>query len=154
MMRPLCLWTVAMLAASATAFIPHTAFRPSSPVATRRCSRAVSRGTGVSMMSGRRPFIAGNWKENPDTLEAAIDLAKAVSTASSSASNVDVAVVVPFPFLVPVKETLKGSNVLIGAQDLPWGPSGSFAGTRSAGHSSATRTKPSMPSSRRCWLRA
>lgn len=41
-----------------------------------------------------------------------------VSTASSSASNVDVAVVVPFPFLVPVKETLKGSNVLIGAQDL------------------------------------
>lgn len=78
MMRPLCLWTVAMLAASATAFIPHPAFRPSSPVATRRCSRAVSRGTGVSMMSGRRPFIAGNWKENPDTLEAAIDLAKVV----------------------------------------------------------------------------
>ncbi len=35
------------------------------------------------MMAARRPFIAGNWKENPDTLEAALDLAKAVRSVVS-----------------------------------------------------------------------
>lgn len=126
-MRTFCLLAVAMLAAPASAFIPQTSFRSSSPVV----SRSASRRTAPSMMAARRPFIAGNWKENPDTLEAALDLAKAVAAASTSASNVDVAVVVPFPFLVPVKDALKGSNVFLGAQDLYTEDKGAYTGATS-----------------------
>lgn len=77
MMRPLCLFAVAMLAVPASAFIPQTTLRSSSPVVSSS-SRTASRRTALTMMAARRPFIAGNWKENPDTLEAALDLAKAV----------------------------------------------------------------------------
>lgn len=78
MMRPLCLLAVAMLAVPASAFIPQTTLRTSSPVVSSSSSRTASRRTALTMMAARRPFIAGNWKENPDTLEAALDLAKAV----------------------------------------------------------------------------
>jgi len=44
---------------------------------------------------------------------------------------VDVAVVVPFPFLVPVKDALKGSNVFLGAQDLYTEDKGAYTGATS-----------------------
>lgn len=84
MMRTFCLLAVAMLAAPASAFIPQTSFRSSSPVV----SRSASRRTAPSMMAARRPFIAGNWKENPDTLEAALDLAKAVRSTVNETGRV------------------------------------------------------------------
>lgn len=76
-MRTFSLFAVAMLAAPACAFVPHSTLRTSSPAVTST-SRSASRRTAPTMMAARRPFIAGNWKENPDTLEAALDLAKAV----------------------------------------------------------------------------
>lgn len=131
MMRPLCLLAVAMLAVPTSAFIPQTTLRSSSPVVSSSSSRTASRRTALTMMAARRPFIAGNWKENPDTLEAALDLAKAVAAASATAANVDVAVVVPFPFLVPVKDVLKGSKVFLGAQDLYTEDKGAYTGATS-----------------------
>ena len=43
----------------------------------------------------------------------------------------DVAVVVPFPFLVPVKDVLKGSKVFLGAQDLYTEDKGAYTGATS-----------------------
>jgi len=54
-----------------------------------------------------------------------------VSAASATAANVDVAVVVPFPFLVPVKDALQGSKVFLGAQDLYTEDKGAYTGATS-----------------------
>ncbi|MGE5595143.1 MAG: triose-phosphate isomerase [Hyphomicrobiales bacterium] len=74
----------------------------------------------------RRPFIAGNWKMNTSRAEA-VELARAVAKESAGASC-DVAVCVPFPHLAPVAETLAGSDVGLGAQDVYWEPKGAFTG--------------------------
>jgi len=71
-------------------------------------------------------LIAGNWKMNT-VLDEAKSLAKEVSDAAAqSASDVGVAVCVPFPFLVPVGEVLKDSSVAVGAQDCYYEESGAY----------------------------
>lgn len=74
----------------------------------------------------RRPFIAGNWKMNTTESEA-VALARGVAQATRAAAA-DVAVCVPFPYLAPVREALRGSHVAIGAQDVFWEPKGAFTG--------------------------
>merc|ERR1719171_1761728 len=59
-------------------------------------------------------------------LSEATALAKDVVEAAKSAPNVDVAVCVPFPFLVPVKDALAGSSVGLGAQDCYYEESGAY----------------------------
>lgn len=71
--------------------------------------------------------MAGNWKMNTD-LSSAVDLAKAVAAASQTAADVDVAVCVPAPFLIPVKEAVAGSAVGVGAQDCYFEDAGAFTG--------------------------
>ena len=73
----------------------------------------------------RTPLIAGNWKMNTD-LDEAIKLAGEVAAAAQKAKDVDVAVCVPFPFLVPVKDVLKSSNVKLGAQDCYFEEEGAY----------------------------
>merc|ERR1719478_1054078 len=68
-------------------------------------------------------LIAGNWKMNT-VLDEAKSLAK---EASDAASDVGVAVCVPFPFLVPVGDVLKDSSVAVGAQDCYYEASGAYA---------------------------
>lgn len=48
--------------------------------------------------------------------------------AATTSPDVDVAVVAPFPFLVPVKQALAGSKVMLGAQDLYTEDKGAFTG--------------------------
>mmetsp|Transcript_35579 Transcript_35579/g.58956 ORF Transcript_35579/g.58956 Transcript_35579/m.58956 type:complete len:287 (+) Transcript_35579:30-890(+) len=79
----------------------------------------------LTMMAERTPLIAGNWKMNT-VLSEAVSLAKAVSEASSTAPDVDVAVCVPFPFLIPVKDALAGSKVGLGAQDCYYETAGAY----------------------------
>jgi triosephosphate isomerase (TIM) len=74
----------------------------------------------------RRPFVAGNWKMNTSEAEA-VALARAVAE-STTAAACDVAVCVPFPYLAPVRDALKGSQVLLGAQDVFWEAKGAFTG--------------------------
>jgi len=77
------------------------------------------------MNSTRHPLIAGNWKMNTSHAEA---LALAAAIAAESVSGVDVVVCPPFPWLLPVKATLLGSTVSIGAQDCWPAPNGAYTG--------------------------
>ena len=74
----------------------------------------------------RRTLIAGNWKMNT-TLDDARDLAWAVAEATEDV-EVDVVVIPPACFLVPVAEALAGSHVTIGAQNLHAEDKGAFTG--------------------------
>jgi triosephosphate isomerase len=78
--------------------------------------------------TSRRPLIAGNWKMNT-TIDSGVALARAVATAVAGlAGHVEVAVLPPFTHLWPVREALRGSDVLLGAQDVFWEDSGTFTG--------------------------
>jgi triosephosphate isomerase (TIM) len=76
---------------------------------------------------GRMPMVAGNWKMNT-TVDAGIDLARAVCAATSATSGVEVAVLPPFTHLWPVRSVISGRGVLLGAQDVFWEASGAFTG--------------------------
>lgn len=90
----------------------------------------VSRAGALEM--ARDSCMAGNWKMNPVTLDEATALAKEVVAASASAPG-DFAVFVPYPYLGPVADILKGSKVGLGAQDLYTEAKGAFTGAVSVG---------------------
>src|SRR3954463_10901461 len=73
-------------------------------------------------------FIAGNWKMNPPTAEAASALATAVKAGVGQATDVRVAVCPPAVFLHEVDRTLAGSPIGLGAQNMHWKPDGAFTG--------------------------
>ncbi|MCC6958552.1 MAG: triose-phosphate isomerase [Dehalococcoidia bacterium] len=74
----------------------------------------------------RKPYIAGNWKMNTTEAEA-VALAKGVVERTEGAAC-DIGLGVPFPYLAPVREALRGSHVRLGAQDVYWEPKGAFTG--------------------------
>jgi len=74
----------------------------------------------------RKPIVAGNWKCNKTTSEAA-ELAAALR-ASMTPAEVEVVVCPPFTALSIVAESLRESAISWGAQDLFWEPSGAFTG--------------------------
>ncbi len=79
----------------------------------------------------RKPLIAGNWKLNGRQAEA-VALAKAVADGCKSVADREVMVAPVFTVLDAVRQTLAGSEVALGAQDLYWEPSGAFTGEVSA----------------------
>jgi triosephosphate isomerase len=76
----------------------------------------------------RALFIAGNWKMNPATAEAALALAEAVKAGVGQATDVRVAVCPPSVFLHAVDRALAGSPVGLGAQNMHWKPDGAYTG--------------------------
>ena len=74
----------------------------------------------------RKPYVAGNWKMNTTEAEA-VALARGVVERTKSAAC-DIGLGVPFPYLAPVREALRGSHVRLGAQDVYWEPKGAFTG--------------------------
>jgi len=76
----------------------------------------------------RTLLIAGNWKLNPTTAEAAAALADGVKQGLGSATDVHVALAPPFVFLSKVDQVLEGSPVGLAAQDLYWESNGAFTG--------------------------
>eukprot|EP00614_Pseudopedinella_elastica_P013233 CAMPEP_0172602080 /NCGR_PEP_ID=MMETSP1068-20121228/22291_1 /TAXON_ID=35684 /ORGANISM="Pseudopedinella elastica, Strain CCMP716" /LENGTH=287 /DNA_ID=CAMNT_0013403337 /DNA_START=38 /DNA_END=901 /DNA_ORIENTATION=- len=80
----------------------------------------------------RESVMAGNWKMNPESLEEAVALAKSVADASEASPGAS-AVFVPFPYLGPVGDALKGSKVGLGAQDCYTEAKGAFTGAVSMG---------------------
>ncbi len=79
--------------------------------------------------SGRRPFIAGNWKMNTTAREAealAEDIAR--NLRERPAPDVEVMVAPPFPYLGLVARRLEGTGVALGGQDAGWAESGAFTG--------------------------
>jgi triosephosphate isomerase len=75
----------------------------------------------------RKKFIAGNWKMYT-TAATARELASAVARGVGGEARVAVAVCPPFPYLIPVAEALRGSNVALGAQDVYPEKEGAFTG--------------------------
>jgi triosephosphate isomerase len=73
-------------------------------------------------------FIAGNWKMNPTTAEAAVALAEAVKSGVGQSTDVRVAVCPPSVFLHAVDRALSGSPIGLGAQNMHWKPDGAFTG--------------------------
>ena len=91
--------------------------------------RPATRTSGLCdlCMADRRPFIAGNWKMNPETLDEAKKLAAEIGAASSTA-EAQVALMVPHAYMYSLGEVLKGSNVEIGAQSVYFEQKGAFTG--------------------------
>jgi triosephosphate isomerase len=75
----------------------------------------------------RKKFIAGNWKMYTNRASAEA-LAAAVVHGLCSETRVTVAVCPPFPYLAWVAQTLKGSAVALGAQNVYPEKEGAFTG--------------------------
>ncbi len=76
----------------------------------------------------RSLFIAGNWKMNPATTEAAVALAEAVKAGVGQSADVHVALCPPSVFLHAVDKALEGSPVGLGAQNMHWKADGAYTG--------------------------
>jgi triosephosphate isomerase len=61
-------------------------------------------------------------------LAEALALAESVARQAEKASNVDVAICVPFPYLPAVKDAAAGTRLLVGAQNVHQEPKGAFTG--------------------------
>lgn len=78
----------------------------------------------------RKKLVAGNWKMHGN-LKGNAELLAGVRAGVASLAA-DVAVCVPYPYLVQVGEALKGSNVAWGAQDVSEHVQGAYTGEVSA----------------------
>lgn len=79
----------------------------------------------------RRPLVAGNWKMNLTTREAAA-LVEAFKKAVEIWDRADIIVCPPYISLPCVQASLKGTNIRLGAQDVFWKEKGAFTGHISA----------------------
>ena len=76
----------------------------------------------------RRLLVAGNWKMTTTQREAE-DLAKGIADGVTAANDlVEVLVCPPFPYLISVWDTIKGSGVRLGAQNAYFEKPGAFTG--------------------------
>jgi triosephosphate isomerase len=57
--------------------------------------------------------MGGNWKLNPNRVIDAVKLAEDVVKLTAGATNVEIAVFPPHPFLVPVYGAIQNSNVKV-----------------------------------------
>ncbi len=80
------------------------------------------------MATKKQPLIIGNWKMNPRTGAEAVQLAKAVHTATKKISTVGVGITPPLLFVPEVHKALAKSAVRLGVQQVHPGPVGAFTG--------------------------
>jgi triosephosphate isomerase len=75
----------------------------------------------------RTPLIAGNWKMNTGIAEA-VSLAKALADTANRHNDREALIAPPFTWLSRVSDEIKGSRLLIGAQNVHYEASGAFTG--------------------------
>lgn len=75
----------------------------------------------------RTPIIAGNWKMNT-TLQEAVALVDAMRPQLEAIQGVEKVVCPPFISLAAVRDRLRGSPVLVGAQDMYFMEKGAYTG--------------------------
>ncbi len=75
----------------------------------------------------RKPLIAGNWKMHLDA-DAGCVLAAAVAESSKQTDDRDVLIAPPYTILSEVADVLKGSDVILSAQNICWEEKGAFTG--------------------------
>jgi len=75
----------------------------------------------------RTPFIAGNWKMFK-TVGETVKHVKALRALVKGITEVEIVVAPPFPSIHAAADALRGSNVLVAAQNLHWDREGAFTG--------------------------
>ena len=75
----------------------------------------------------RTPVVAGNWKMN-GTRTSVQQLVQAIRSGLPESHLADVVLCSPYPFLVQVAESLKDSNIQLGAQNMSEYESGAYTG--------------------------
>ncbi|HZP95290.1 MAG TPA: triose-phosphate isomerase [Candidatus Limnocylindria bacterium] len=75
----------------------------------------------------RACVVIGNWKMNPATVAAAVELSRSVA-ASAPAGGAIVGVAPPAIALVGVADALRGTHVAVYAQDVHWEEKGAYTG--------------------------
>ena len=75
----------------------------------------------------RKPFIAGNWKLNNTEAEAKALVAELIPLVKN-ADNVEIGVAPTALSISAAVQAVKGSNILVGGQNLYWEKSGAFTG--------------------------
>jgi triosephosphate isomerase len=78
-------------------------------------------------MKNRIPLIAGNWKMFK-TVQEAVEAARQLVNLVADTTDIELMIAPPFTALTSVWEVLKGSRVLLGAQDLYWEKEGAYTG--------------------------
>lgn len=79
------------------------------------------------MNTGRKPYIAGNWKMNLDRSRA-LDLIKTIKGRLGDGSDREVAIFAPSVYLADVSAVAQGSPLGIGAQNFHFENDGAFTG--------------------------
>ncbi|MHC5063627.1 MAG: triose-phosphate isomerase [Planctomycetota bacterium] len=79
------------------------------------------------MSSGRKPYIAGNWKMNLDRARA-LDLIKTIKGRLGDGSSREVAVFPPAVYLADVAAVAQGSPLGVGGQNIYFEQEGAFTG--------------------------
>ena len=79
----------------------------------------------------RKKIVAGNWKMNMTTAEAA-SLVNALKVDLANFREVEVVVCPPFTALATVSDLVQGTHLDLGAQNMHWEKSGAYTGETSA----------------------
>ena len=83
------------------------------------------------MNPNRKPIVAGNWKMNKTTSEAR-DLAARLAPLVSGVKDREIVLAPTFTSLQAVSEAIKGTNMVLAAQNMHWEDKGAFTGEISA----------------------
>lgn len=78
-------------------------------------------------MTDRTPVIAGNWKMNTD-VESGIKLVEEILALSDTAQGVEKIVCPPFISLTSISQSLTGTSIKVGAQNVSANVNGAFTG--------------------------
>jgi triosephosphate isomerase (TIM) len=78
-------------------------------------------------VSGRTPIVAGNWKMNTTVAEG-LALVDAMLPRLQALRGVERVLCPPFVSLVPISDRLRGTDVVVGAQNVHPEPKGAFTG--------------------------
>ncbi len=79
-----------------------------------------------------RTIVAGNWKMHKDRSAAEALIAALVKEAGTIAAHVDVIIAPPFPFLAQAVEHVRGTRIIVAAQNCHEAAQGAYTGEVSA----------------------
>jgi triosephosphate isomerase len=76
----------------------------------------------------RRPIIGGNWKMNRGTPSESKEMLTSLISLVKEVINVDIVIAAPFTVLTNTYETLKNTNIKLGAQNMYFEDQGAYTG--------------------------
>lgn len=79
-------------------------------------------------MSGKIPWIGTSWKMNKTRAEAQAFATELAGSPVAQSVRCNLFVIPPFPYIRDMAESLKGTNVRVGAQNMHWADHGAWTG--------------------------